>query len=250
MTLVYGIHPVEILLNVTPGRVRGVYYVQRKPLSTKILKLVETARFHQIPVLAVSPGDAPSDLRSHQGIWAYVIPITYFTLKKWLSSQVKRDFSTLVILDRIMDPHNLGAIIRTASCLDCQGILLPKNRSAQITPTVWKTSAGAVGTLPILREANLVQSVKHLKQEGFWVYGARVEKAPPVWETMWSEKAAIIMGSEEKGIRPLLSSHCDHFVSVPMTGPVTSLNVSVAAGMILYDRVRWFMTHKGAKDDD
>lgn len=249
MNLVLGVHPVETLLNTSPERVRAIFYIPKKSPSPKTMRLIEKAQANHIPVTAVSLGEAPSGKIPHQGIWARVAPFSYTTLIQWLQLQKECVISTLVILDGITDPHNLGAIIRTAACLGCQGILLPKNRSASITPTIWKTSSGAVGTLPILRETNLARSVERLKDEGFWILGTRAENALPPWNTPWPKKVAIIMGSEEKGIRPLLSSHCDLHLSIPLTGPVTSLNVSVAAGIILYERARYLAARPGEGED-
>ncbi len=249
MNLVLGVHPVEILLDTSPKRIRAIFYIPKKSPSAKMVKLIEKAQANHVPVSAVSPGEAPSGKIPHQGIWARVDPFSYTTLMQWLQLQKERVMSTLVILDGITDPHNLGAIIRTAACLGCQGILLPKNRSAPITPTVWKASSGAVGALPILRETNLVRSVKRLKSEGFWIFGTRTGNATPLWDASWSERVAIIVGNEEKGIRPLLSSHCDLYLSIPLTGPVTSLNVSVAAGIILYERARYLAARPGEGAD-
>ncbi len=244
MNLVYGIHPVEILLNTSPDRVLALYYIPRKSPSTKIISLIEEARKRRIPVNAVGPEEAPPGAHPHQGIWARVRAFQYTALAPWLSRQKERTVATLVILDGVTDPQNLGAIIRTASCMGCQGILLPKNRSASIRPAVWKASAGAVAALPILRAINLARTIEHLKREGFWIFGTRAENATPLWEAPWTEKTAIILGSEGKGIRPLLRSRCDFHLAIPMSGQVPSLNVSVAAGMILYERVRWLATHQ------
>ena len=244
MNFVYGIHPIEILLSTSPGQVESLYVIPKRATSRKVRALMEKAREHRIPVNPVSPEELPSNVPGHQGVWARTRPFRYLSLKEWLARERDRSLSTLIALDGITDPHNVGAIIRTANCLGCQGILLPKNRNAPITPAVWKTSAGAAASLPILRETNLVQCVKRLKQEGFWVFGSRTERAIPLWKAPWSEKCVIILGSEEKGIRPLLSAQCDFHLVIPITGPVTSLNVSVAAGMILYERLRWLETRE------
>jgi len=245
MNLVVGIHPVETLLREAPAQLKTIYYIPKKRPSARIIRLIEMAQTHHIPIIAASPGEAPPTNIPHQGIWAKVPPFTYTALKKWLLQMENQHTVTLLILDGITDPHNLGAIIRTATCLGCQGIILPKNRSAAITPTVWKASSGAVGSLPIIREVNLVRCVERLKREGFWIFGTRSENGTPLWEAPWSERSAIILGSEGKGIHPLLNSHCDMHLSIPLTGPVSSLNVSVATGMILYERARWLTAQSG-----
>ncbi len=244
MNVVYGIHPIEVLLSTSPSQIEALYVAPKRATSRKVRALMEKAREHHIPVNPASPEELPPNAPAHQGVWARTRPFRYLTLKEWLARERDRVPSTLIVLDGITDPHNVGAIIRTASCLGCQGILLPKNRNAPISPAVWKTSAGAAAALPILRETNLVQCVKRLKREGFWVFGSRAEGATPLWQAPWSEKSVIVLGSEEKGIRPLLNAQCDFHLAIPMTGPVTSLNVSVAAGMILYERLRWVETRE------
>ena len=238
MNLVAGIHPVEILLRETPARVKTLYVLSRKKNSKRVAALIEQAQSLSIPVEAVPPEKVPSFDIPHQGVWARIPDFRYTKFKDWLAEEKDRSFSTLLILDGITDPHNLGAIIRSAACLGCRGILLPKDRSASVTSTVWKASAGAAGFLPIIRETNLVRCVRQLKDAGFWVFGAQAEGGIHLMEAPWSDKSAIVLGSEEKGIRPLLRSNCDISLFIPMTGPVTSLNVSVAAGIVLYERAR------------
>jgi 23S rRNA (guanosine2251-2'-O)-methyltransferase len=239
MNLVAGIHPVEILLRETPSRVKTLYFLSRKKSSNRIQRLLEQARSLHIPVVEVSPDKIPAFDIPHQGIWARVPEFSYTSFKEWLAIYKERTTTTLLILDSITDPHNLGAIIRSAACLGCQGILIPKDRSASVTTTVWKASAGSVTFLPILRETNLTRCVRQLKEAGFWIFGTRMEGGIPLHEASWGEKSAIVLGSEEKGIRPLLASHCDLHLSIPMIGGlVTSLNVSVAAGIVLYERSR------------
>ena len=249
MTYVAGIHPVEILLSESPEKIQGLFYIPRQSPSPRIRKLLDVARRKHIPVTPASPEDAPRSESPHQGIWARITPLSPLSLKAWLPLQKNRNICTLLILDSITDPHNIGAIIRTAACLGCQGILLPKNRSAPLSPVVWKVSAGAAGVLPILQEVNLARAVEYLKRNGFWIFGTRAQEAIPVWKAPWSERCAVIFGNEGKGIRPLLKSKCDFHLSIPLTGSITSLNVSVAAGMILYERNRWLALREGEKQN-
>ena len=238
MNLVAGIHPVEILLREAPSRLRTLFVIARNRPSRRIEKLLEQARALNIPVVTVSPEEAPALGVPHQGIWAQVTDFTYTPFKEWLRVEGKHASSTLLILDGITDPHNLGAIIRSAACLGCRGVLLPKDRSASITPAAWKASAGAAAFLPVIRETNLARCVRRLKDEGFWIFGTQAEGGIPLWEAPWADKSAIVLGSEEKGMRPLLRSLCDMHLFIPMAGSVTSLNVSVAAGIVLYERAR------------
>jgi len=238
MNLVAGIHPVEILLRETPARVKVLYVVSRKKVSRRVAALMERAQSLDIPVVAVPPEQVPPFDIPHQGVWAKVPDFRYTPFSDWLAGEKDRPSSTLLILDGVTDPHNLGAIVRSAACFGCRGILLPKDRSASVTSTVWKASAGAAGFLPIIRETNLTRCVRRLKDEGFWIFGAQAEGETPLWKAPWSDKTVIVLGSEGKGIRPLLRSNCDMHISIPITGPVSSLNVSVAAGIVLYERAR------------
>jgi len=238
MNWVAGIHPVEILLNQAPRRVKTLYILSRKKPSRRIGTLVEQAMALEIPVVSISSEKAPDFGIPHQGVWAKVTDFTYTPLGEWLERERNRLFSTLLILDGVTDPHNLGAVVRSAACFGCRGVLIPKDRSAAVTAAAWKASAGAAGVVPVIRETNLARCVRRLKDEGFWIFGTQVEGGVPLREASWAEKSAVVLGSEGKGIRPLLRSLCDLHLYIPMTGPVTSLNVSVAAGIVLYERAR------------
>ncbi len=245
MNLVAGIHPVEILLDEAPARVKALYVLPRKKPSLRVAALMEKARALGIPVTAVPPDKAPSLGIPHQGVWARVADFAYTPLDAWLAGEIGRVSSTLLILDGITDPRNLGAILRSAACLGCRGVLLPRDRSAAVTPAAWKASAGAAGVLPVIRETNLARCIRRLKKEGFWIFGTHVAEGIPLPEAPWAERSAIVLGSEGKGVRPLLRSLCDMLLVIPMTGPVTSLNVSVAAGIVLYERIRGGDTPRG-----
>ncbi len=238
MNLVAGIHPVETLLRETPERVKALYVLSHKKPSKRVARLLERARALGIPVDSVASEKAPPLEIPHQGVWARTADFTYTPFEEWLRREGPRPASTLLILDGVTDPRNLGAILRSAACLGCGGVLIPKDRSASVNPAAWKASAGAAAFLPVIRETNLARCVRRLKNEGFWVFGTRLEEGIPLREAPWADKTAIVMGSEGKGVRPLLASLCDMHLFIPMAGPITSLNVSVAAGIVLYERSR------------
>ena len=143
----------------------------------------------------------------------------------------------LIIADEIEDPHNLGAIIRTAEACGADGVILPKRRSASLNTTVYKTSAGAAGVVKIARVPNLVACLKELKQKGIWIYGAEMEGRP--WNELdYRDGTALVIGSEGRGITRLVKEQCDFIVSLPMRGQINSLNASVAAGILMYEVLR------------
>ncbi|MBO6305056.1 MAG: 23S rRNA (guanosine(2251)-2'-O)-methyltransferase RlmB [Selenomonadaceae bacterium] len=171
----------------------------------------------------------------HQGVIAYVSPVEYKTLEDILEiAKEKNEQPFILLLDEITDPHNLGAIIRSAEAMGAHGILLPKRRSAKLNETVAKTSAGAVNYVAVAQIGNAAQTVENLKKEGFWTVGAdmageNIENADLTLPTL------LVIGSEGKGIGRLLKEKLDILVKIPMTGKINSLNASVAAGILIYE---------------
>lgn len=175
----------------------------------------------------------------HQGVVAMAAPRHYSDLAEVLNLAQKRgDLPLLLVLDGIEDPHNLGSIIRTADAAGVHGVIIPKRRAVGLTPTVAKTSAGAVEYVPVVRVTNLVHTLKELKQEGFWVTGAEAAGDRSYTEVDFTEPTVIVIGSEGKGISRLVRENCDYVVRLPMRGTVNSLNASVAAGIMLYEVMR------------
>jgi 23S rRNA (guanosine2251-2'-O)-methyltransferase len=144
-------------------------------------------------------------------------------------------YGLVLILDGIEDPQNLGSIIRTAYCLGVNGIIIPENRSASVTPAVIKVSAGAAQHIPIARVVNISRAIDYLKEKGFWIYGADVSSDQNFSSRDYREQVGLVIGSEGRGIRSLVKKKCDFLVSITMSGQIDSLNVSVATGIILYE---------------
>ena len=144
----------------------------------------------------------------------------------------------MVLLDSVTDPQNLGSIIRTAHCCGANGVIIPENRAASVTASVAKASAGAVHYLPTAMVVNLVRTIEYLKEKGFWIYGADCGVGSDIHAPDYEGNIGLVMGSEGRGIRPLIRKKCDFLISIPMRGQVASLNVSVAAGVILYEILR------------
>jgi 23S rRNA (guanosine2251-2'-O)-methyltransferase len=179
---------------------------------------------------------APS--QNSQGVVALKQDFKFSTLDEIISLSKKTSLPLLLILDEIQDPHNVGAILRSAECSGVNGVILTKHNSATITSTVTKTSAGATEHLKICQVNNLSQTIDELKEKGFWIVGSSLENAKNYNEVDYKLPIALIVGNEEKGIRKLTASKCDFLVKIPMSGKIQSLNVSVATGILLFEILR------------
>ncbi len=175
----------------------------------------------------------------HQGVALRVEAFAYADFAELLDHWRSTGRNGLVlVLDGVQDPHNLGALIRSAACAGAQGVIIPKDRAVGVTPAVEKASAGAVETIPISQVANIVQTLEELKKEGFWIYGAVGDVATTIYEQDLTGHVALVIGSEGEGIRPLVAKKCDFQVAIPLQGGVSSLNASVAGGILLFEVVR------------
>ena len=183
--------------------------------------------------------DHMSRTHSHQGVIALASVREYATVDSMLAAAEQRgEKPLLVICDELSDPHNLGAVIRTAECAGAHGVIIPKRRSAGLTAIVGKTSAGAVSYLPVARVANLSATLKELKDKGVWVFGTAAEGTTSLYEADLKGAAAIVIGNEGEGMSRLVRENCDFLVSIPMKGHISSLNASAAAAILLYEAVR------------
>ena len=183
--------------------------------------------------------DAMSLTHSHQGVIAVAAVRAYATVEEILAAARERgEAPLLMVCDEISDPHNLGAIIRTAECAGAHGVIIPKRRSAGLTAVVAKTSAGAVSYLPVARVPNIPALLKELQKEGVWIFGTAAEGTTTLYEADLKGPAAIVIGSEGDGMSRLARENCDFLVSIPMQGRISSLNASAAAAVLLYEAVR------------
>lgn len=179
---------------------------------------------------------------NHQGIVAQIASHDYVELADLVkAAKVACRQPVIIAADSITDPHNLGAIIRTAEALGAQGVVIPQRRAVGITPTVAKVAAGALETLSVARVVNLGRALEQLKEDGFWVYGTASEAAQPVHKTQFDRPIVLVVGAEGTGLSLSVQNLCDVLVSIPLTGKTPSLNASVATGMVLYEiyRQRW-----------
>lgn len=177
-----------------------------------------------------------SDKVPHQGVAAMTVPVVFQTLEEVLAHTSKRPL--LLLLDGIEDPHNMGAIIRTAECAGATAVLIPKRHTAPVNATVAKTSAGAVSYIPLVQVGNVSQTIKSLQKQGFWVLGAHMEGDRTLYEADLTEPTVLVIGNEGKGLSRLTKENCDYLVTIPMAGQLNSLNASVAAAILMYEAVR------------
>lgn len=180
-----------------------------------------------------------SQTGAHQGIMASVAVHDYATIDDILAAaEAKGEAPLIVLCDELSDPHNLGAILRTAECAGAHGVIIPKRRSVGLTAVVGKASAGAVEYMPVARVANLTAAIRELKQRGVWIFGTAADGAVPLYSADLKGPVAIVIGNEGVGMSRIVADSCDFKVSIPMKGRISSLNASAAAAILLYEAVR------------
>ncbi len=236
--LLFGRNPVEEALQHNPEKIEKIYV--RDTAGGGLQKIIMLASSNRIPLQRV-PGKKLSDLVgpvNDQGVVAQMSGISYFELEDWLETCDTKTNPVIVILDEIEDVSNFGAILRTAAGAGVDAVIVPKHRQAPVNSTVFKTSAGTAGKIPIIRVVNLNQSLTKLKDHGFWIVGLDQNAKTSLWKQDLVMPLGIIVGSEGKGIREKTLSYCDFTVSLPMQNKVESLNASVSAALVCYEVVR------------
>lgn len=183
--------------------------------------------------------DAMSRTHAHQGVIAVAAVRAYASVEDIFAAAAEKGEKPLIVVcDELSDPHNLGAVIRTAECAGAHGVIIPKRRSAGLTAVVAKTSAGAVSYLPVARVSNIPALLKDLQKQGVWVFGTAADGNTALYDADLKGPAAIVIGSEGDGMSRLVAEGCDFLVSIPMKGRISSLNASAAAAILLYEAVR------------
>ena len=223
------------------GRPLDKLYIVRGEQDKTIRFIVQKAKAAGAVVSEVDRRklDAMSVTHAHQGVIVVAAVREYATVEDILALARDRGEAPLIVVcDEISDPHNLGAVIRTAECAGAHGVVIPKHRSAGITAVVEKTSAGAVEHLPVARVGNLAAALQQLKEAGVWVFGTAADGDRSLWEADFLGPAAIVIGSEGSGMSRLTRESCDFLLSIPLRGQVSSLNASAAAAVVLYEAVR------------
>lgn len=180
-----------------------------------------------------------SETKAHQGVLAFASPISYVEIEDILeTAKSKQQEPFILLLDRLEDPHNLGAILRTAEAAGVHGVIIPKRRGVSVNTTVTKTSAGAVEYVPIARVTNLVQAMDKLKEAGCWIVGTDQDAQEDYYQADLKGPLVVVIGNEGKGISRLVKENCDFTIKIPMVGRLNSLNASVAASIIMYEVYR------------
>jgi 23S rRNA (guanosine2251-2'-O)-methyltransferase len=239
MPHIFGRNPViEALQNREPLE---KIYVYHNAHGDKINHIYKLARARKTPITKIDSRKIEKIVGevNHQGVIALISPIRTITLETLLENAARATKpSFIAMVDRINDPHNMGAIIRSAEVFGAVGAIYPSRENVPLTETVMKASAGAAFHIPICKSENMVTTIQKLKESDFWIYGSESVAEVPLWEMDFNRNCAIIIGGEEKGIRPLIRKHCDVLCRIPQVGKTGSLNASVAAGVIFSEILR------------
>ncbi|MBK1812569.1 23S rRNA (guanosine(2251)-2'-O)-methyltransferase RlmB [Clostridium sp. YIM B02505] len=207
-------------------------------MEGSINKIIAMAKDKKVVIKEVDRKklDSISETGAHQGVIAIVTPFRYSEVADILKyAEEKGEKPFIVILDELEDPHNLGSIVRTAELSGVHGIIIPKRRNVGVTPTVYKSAAGAIEHMKIAKVTNINTVIDELKEAGVWVYGAEIDGDSYSYETDFSGACALIIGSEGRGMSKLTKDKCDKLVKIPMVGKINSLNASVAGGIMMYE---------------
>ena len=238
--LIYGMHAVDALLEKQPERIIEVYALKGRDderLNKIIAKIQEWGI--SVQLMLRKSMDEKSEGEQHQGIIARVKAVKVLTdndLEPILNELDAPPF--LLILDGITDPHNLGACLRSADAAGVHAVIIPKDNSVSLTPVVRKVACGAAESVPLIHVTNLARTMRALQDKGIWIYGTAGEATQNVYDCKLEGGMALAMGAEGKGLRRLTREHCDELIKLPMAGAVSSLNVSVATGICLFEVVR------------
>lgn len=238
MNFIYGINSVSEALKAR-GRAFEWVGVAKERHDLRLQRVIEECRKQKVPVrfLQRAELDQLAGNNSHQGVVAVTSTKQYNDLDDVIEGK-RGDYSLIVVLDGVEDPHNLGAILRTADAAGADGAVIPERRAAGITGTVAKASAGASAHLPVAKVTNIARTLEEFKSRNIWTVGLD-ERAPQRYDQIdYKMNCAIVLGGEGKGLHDLVKRKCDFLVSIPMLGMVSSLNVSVAGGVVLYEAVR------------
>jgi 23S rRNA (guanosine2251-2'-O)-methyltransferase len=240
MQVIYGINPLLEILHTHPMMLGKIIIAEGRG-GEALLKIMKLASDHGIPVefTGREKVEKLAPRQVHQGIIGLCREHAYVTVDDVLANRHKKSrYSLVIILDSINDPQNLGAIIRTAHCCGANGVIIPSNRAASVTASAAKASAGAVYRIPTAMTVNLVRTIEYLKEKGFWIYGADATSEMSFHTPDYERHIGLVLGNEGLGIRPLIRKKCDFLISIPIRGEVASLNVSAAAGVLLYEILR------------
>ncbi len=237
---IYGLNAVSVLLQQTPQQVKQLF-IQPTTSNPRVQKITQLAKQLQLRIQTTAPDalDKLAENGLHQGVIAELMPNTALTesdLMPLLDALTVPPF--LLILDGVQDPHNLGACLRSANAAGVHAVIIPKDRAVHLTPVVYKIASGAANITPCIPVTNLARTMTQLKDRGIWIYGASDEISQSIFEADLKGSIAWVLGAEGHGLRRLTRETCDALFAIPMQGVVSSLNVSVATGICLFEAVR------------
>ncbi|VFP85705.1 23S rRNA (guanosine(2251)-2'-O)-methyltransferase RlmB [Candidatus Erwinia haradaeae] len=237
--IVFGIYAVQAILNSAPHRLKEVWILQGRK-DNRLETLMQLLEMHNIIIHKKTRNrmDQKSEGGVHQGVVAFVRCKPLYQENDLLALLAKINNPFFLILDSITDPHNLGACIRSADAAGVHAVIIPKNRSARLNSTVSKVASGSTENIPLIHVTNLARVMRLLKRENIWIIGTTDKTHQTLYQSNLTGPLSLVMGSEEKGIRRLTHESCNELVHIPMMGGVSSLNVSVATGICLYEVVR------------
>jgi 23S rRNA (guanosine2251-2'-O)-methyltransferase len=237
--IVYGVNPISEKLRASPAELVEILIAEgsQRP-NLRSLAAEAKRRGVRVTYTQTQALDRLAAGQRHQGVIARVTLYAYLEFAQLLQNVSTPAACWILFLDGLTDPHNFGALLRTAEAVGVRHVVIPKDRSVDVTPTVVKASAGAVYHLKIYKVANLRRAIAVLKEHGFWIVGLAEKAAETIYDRVYADRLGIVLGSEGGGIRPIVLRECDYAVSIPMRGQVSSLNVGVAGGVFLYELVR------------
>ncbi len=235
--IIVGINPIREALRA--GRpIQRLLIAEQRKRDRDVAEIIRLARERGIEIRITSRDALNREYQDshHQGVIAVAAARAYAMLEDILQIPAQRGEPALfLILDSIEDPRNLGAILRTADAAGVHGVIIPERRAAGLTEAVAKTAAGALEYVPVVKVVNIVNTLEELKKAGVWITGAEAGSETVYWDADFERPTALVLGGEDKGVRRLVKEHCDYLVSLPLMGQISSLNVSVAAGTLLYE---------------
>lgn len=245
--LVIGKNPVYEILVTTPKELNKIVLLKTIKPEPKLKKIVKIAEENGIKVMMLNRFGFEKFFNRNnkkegisQGVIGFIRDFEYTPLKDMVDGIKERHIQNpvVVLLDEITDPHNMGAVIRSAVCLGADGVIIPRHNSAEVNHTVYKSSSGAVNHIPIAKETNLAHSIEYLKKNGYWIIGTEMKTDKTVFNTDLKMPIGLVIGNEGSGMRDIIRKNCDILIRIPMAGKLDSLNASVSAAIFLYEIFR------------
>ncbi len=223
------------------GNATKVFILQGRK-DHQVQQIVSFANSREIPYYFIDSKEFEKIIGADSimgGVAAFVLPYKYLDLEEFLNGLERKEEPLLVFfLDHLNDPHNVGALLRVAEAVGIKGVVIPRDRSAGITSTVRRVSAGAAEWLSVIQVTNLARTVELFQEQGFWIYGAEEKGSIPYCRVDWKRRIGLVLGSEGRGVTRLVQKKCDQLISIPMAGNINSLNVAVAGGIFAYEFFR------------